>query len=143
MSLELQPVAARAEKGLRAAGYLIDVLPAILLGLFGIIPIVGPIIAGFLLAPYWLLRDVTGASIGKLILGLKVARKDGQPATVGARVLRNLTLAIGPGLLIIPILGYVLGPVTAFIAVSVETILLLSSGERLGDRMAGTTVVKR
>ena len=48
-----------ADKGTRVAGYLIDVLPAIFLGLFGLIPFLGPIIAGLLLTPYWLFRDVT------------------------------------------------------------------------------------
>jgi NAD(P)-dependent dehydrogenase (short-subunit alcohol dehydrogenase family) len=50
-SLELQSAATHADKGLRAAGYLIDVLPAIVLGLFGMIPMIGPIMAGLLLAP--------------------------------------------------------------------------------------------
>jgi uncharacterized RDD family membrane protein YckC len=142
-SIQLQSGVAYADKGLRAAGYLIDVLPAIVLGLFGMIPMIGPIMAGLLLAPYWLLRDLTGASLGKLILKTRVVRKDCQPSAVGARVLRNLPLAIGPAFLIIPILGYVLGPAIAFIAVLVETILVLSNGERLGDRIAGTTVIKK
>lgn len=140
---ELQSGVAYADKGLRAAGYLIDVLPAIVFGLFGMIPWIGSIIAGLLLTPYWLLRDVTGASLGKLILRTSVVRKDGQPSAVGARILRNLPLAIGPAFLIIPLLGYVLGPAIAFIAFLIETILVLSNGERLGDRIAGTTVIKR
>ena len=66
--LSLDAVRAPADKGTRVAGYLIDVLPAIVLGLFGLIPIMGPIMAGLMLTPYWLLRDVTGSSLGKLIL---------------------------------------------------------------------------
>lgn len=132
-----------ADKGIRVAGYLLDVIPAMVLGLVGIIPIVGVIIAGFLLAPYWLLRDIAGASLGKLVLGTKVVRKDGQPASAGARVLRNLPLAIGPALLIIPLLGYVVGPSVAVIIVLTEAILLLSQGDRIGDRLAGTTVVRK
>src|SRR5580765_538090 len=100
----------QADKGVRAVGYLIDVLPAIVIGLFGLIPVIGIIIAGFLLAPYWLLRDIAGASLGKLLLGTTVVRKDGQAASVGARIMRNLPLAIGPAFLIIPVLGYFLGP---------------------------------
>jgi len=129
-----------ADKGIRAAGYLIDVLPGIVIGLFGFIPIIGPMIAGFLLAPYWLLRDVTGASLGKLVLKTKVVRKDLQPASVGARVLRNLPLAIGPAFLIIPLLGYFLGPSITGVIVLIETIFVLTQGERVGDRIAGTTV---
>ena len=51
--------------------------------------------------------------------------------------------AIGPAFLIIPFLGYFLGPATAGIAVLVERIMLLTQGERVGDRIAGTTVIKK
>ncbi len=114
-----------------------------MIGLFGLIPYVGNIFAGLLLTPYWLLRDITGASLGKLLLGTTVVRKDGQPATVGARVLRNLPLAIGPAFLIIPLLGYLVGPPIAGLMVLIEGILVLTQGERLGDRMAGTAVMKK
>jgi uncharacterized RDD family membrane protein YckC len=136
-------VATPVDKGIRVAGYLIDVVPAVVLGLFGLIPVVGPIIAGLLLAPYWLLRDAAGASLGKLVLGSRIALKNGAPATIGARILRNLPLAIGPAFLIIPFLGYFLGPLIAGAAILVETILLLRVGERLGDKFAGTIVVKK
>jgi len=134
---------AGAEKGLRVAGYLIDVIPAIFLGLVGLIPIAGPIMAGLLLTPYWLLRDVFGASLGKLALGMRIVRPDGQPASTAARVLRNLPLMIGPALLLIPFLGYVLGPAVAGIVVLTEGILVLTQGARLGDRIAGTVVRRR
>jgi len=140
---ELEAAQVAADKGIRVAGYLIDVLPAIVLGLFALIPIMGPIMAGLLLAPYWLLRDITGSSLGKLILRTMVVRKDGQPASTGARILRNLPLALGPAFLIIPFLGYFLGPATAGVTMLVEAIMLLSQGERVGDRIAGTTVVKK
>lgn len=135
--------AALADKSSRVAAYFIDVIPAIVLGLFGFIPVVGVIIAGLLLTPYWLLRDVTGASLGKHVLGLRVSQRNGLPAGIGARVLRNIPLAIGPSLLIIPLLGYLLGPPVACVMVLVETILLLAQGERLGDKLAGTTVVRK
>lgn len=133
----------RADKGIRVVGYLIDVVPAIFLGLFGFIPIAGAIIAGLLLTPYWLLRDIGGASLGKMILKLRVVRNDGQPAGVGARVLRNVPLAIGPAFLIIPLLGYVLAPPIAGVIILVEGIMLLTQGDRVGDRISGTTVIKR
>jgi uncharacterized RDD family membrane protein YckC len=133
-----------ASKGERAAAYIIDVIPAALAGLmFGWIPFVGAMIAGFILAPYWLLRDITGASIGKLVLGLRVVAKDNQEASIGKRVLRNLPLAIGPALLVIPIVGYIVAPFVALPISLVEIILLFSQGERLGDKLAGTSVVYR
>ena len=140
--LTLTPPA--TDVGLRAGGYLLDVIPAVIVGLaIGWIPIVGAVIAGFILLAYWLLRDVTGNSMGKLILGLQVVRKDGSPSTVRDRILRNLTIATGPALLIIPLAGYVIAPPVAGILILTETILLLAKKERLGDMLAGTTVVKK
>jgi len=132
-----------ASPGIRAAGYLIDLIPACMLGLFGMIPLLGAIIAGLLLLPYWLLRDITGRSLAKMLLGLAVVNKDGSPATTGARILRNVPIAIGPGLLIIPLLGYVLAPIFAFLLISTEVVMLLTQRNRLGDRLAGTTVIRR
>lgn len=131
-----------ADKGIRVAGYLIDCIPAILLSLFIFIPIIGAVIAGLLLTPYWLLRDIGGASLGKMVLKLRVVRSDGQPSSVGSRVIRNIPIAIGPAMLIIPMIGYVLSPIGS-ILILIEMIMLLTQGDRMGDRLAGTTVVRR
>jgi uncharacterized RDD family membrane protein YckC len=99
--------------------------------------------AGLLLGPYWLLRDIGGASLGKLALGMRVVSQNGQPASKGARVLRNLPLIAAPLCMLIPILGYVLVLPVGAIVLLVEGIMLLSQGSRLGDKMAGTVVVKK
>ena len=137
------PVPLAADKGIRVAGYFLDVLPTLLLVLVAWIPFVGIILAGLCLTPYWLLRDVTGASLGKLLLGLKVVGRDGQPSTPGARILRNLPIAVGPMCMLIPVLGYFLALPVAGIMVLTEGVMLLSQGERLGDRLAKTAVVKK
>ena len=130
--------------GLRTGAYLIDVIPAVIVSLaVGWIPIVGAIMVGFILLAYWLLRDITGSSLGKLVLGLTVVRKDGSPSGPKDRILRNLSIAIGPALLIIPLAGYAIAPPIAGILVLTEAVLLLSKKERLGDMLAGTTVVKK
>jgi uncharacterized RDD family membrane protein YckC len=130
--------------GLRVGAYLIDVIPAILAGLaVGWIPIVGAVMLGFILFAYWLLRDITGSSIGKLVLGLRVVKKDGSPSGIKERILRNLPIAAGPGLLIIPLAGYAIAPPMAGILILTESVLLLAKNERLGDMLAGTTVVKK
>ncbi len=80
----------------------------------------------------WLgLRDLTGAGPGKMMAGIKVVdAKTGEALTVAQGFIRNLLLYI-PFVLVI---GYI-----------VELIVLLSSsaqtGQRLGDKMAGTKVV--
>lgn len=132
-----------ADKWLRVAGYLIDVVPAVVIGLIGLIPFIGIMIAGFFLTLYWLLRDITGASLGKLLLGMRVTFPDGQPSTTGARVIRNLPLIAAPAVMMVPILGYFLVIPTSAIVTLVEGVLLISQGSRLGDRMAGTMVVKK
>lgn len=129
--------------GIRVAAYLIDVIPALILGLIGIVPIIGQFFAGVFLGCYWLLRDVRGASLGKLMLGLMVVGRDGRPATTSARIRRNVPLCVGPFLLAIPILGYAIGGIVALIAFVVEVIMLLTQGQRMGDTMAGTAVVRK
>jgi uncharacterized RDD family membrane protein YckC len=133
--------------GIRVAAYLIDVVPAIILGLIcgviGLIPIIGQIIGGALLGCYWLFRDYNGASLGKLLLGLVVVRTDGQPSSTDERIKRNLPLSIGGFLLAIPLIGYFVAVPIAVLISLIEAIMLLTQGYRLGDRLAGTTVVRK
>ncbi len=132
-----------ADLGIRLCAYLIDCISALFIGLFNLIPIAGAVICGLLATPYWLLRDVTGASLGKLVLGIRVVSKDGGNSTVGQRVLRNLTLAIGPALLIIPLLGILLAAIIGGVIGLVEIIFILTQRERVGDRFAKTVVVRK
>ncbi len=138
------PTAAATQdiRGLRVAAYLIDVLPTLLVGLFGLIPLIGLMIVGFFLLPYWLLRDITGGSLGKLLLGLRVVAATGGPSSAGQRIVRNLPLVVAPGLMMIPLLGYLLAIPAGLIVVVAEAIVLLTQGNHLGDRLAGTTVIK-
>ena len=146
-SLESAPaanlaLATAAPRGVRFVGFLIDFIPAILLVVFlSFIPIIGPILGGLLLAPYWLLRDVFGRSLGKTLAGERIVGRDGNPAPASARVLRNLPFVIGPAIMVLPVIGYV-GIVINMVLVLGESIFLLSQGSRMGDKLAGTTVVK-
>lgn len=77
---------------------------------------------GFFLEGYW-----DGYTVGKKLLGIKVVKEDGSPCTYGSALLRNL-LEIIDGLFY-----YVVG------------FIFMASGDmrqRLGDRIAGTVVVK-
>ena len=135
-----------ASKGQRFVAYLIDLVPIVVLG----------VIAGYSMgtmgqsgtinwvgAAYLLLRDAGGASVGKLIVGLRVVGSDGGRASLGSRVLRNVTLALGPALMAMPLPAGIseggvegLGSMVAF----VDVVFLLMGGLRLGDRIAGTSV---
>jgi uncharacterized RDD family membrane protein YckC len=125
----------------RIVATFIDGLIAIPIGLIGIIPIVGQIVSGVALGCYWLFRDAKGFSIGKKVMKLQVISKNGGPATPDQMTKRNIPLCIGAFLSAIPIIGWFLGIVQA-LALIIELIFLLTKGERYGDQMASTTVVK-
>lgn len=73
-----------------------------------------------------LLRDAfSGRSIGKLIMGLELKRGNGSRVGVTISLLRNLPL-------VIPVLN----------VVEVAIALFSEKGRRIGDRIAGTTVVE-
>ena len=68
-----------------------------------------------------------GASLGKMALGLRVVKMDGSPIGWKESIIRNLLLFIDEGLIV------------------VGAIFIWSSPQRqrLGDRAAGTIVVRR
>jgi uncharacterized RDD family membrane protein YckC len=125
----------------RVIGFLIDILPVLPFGLLNLIPIAGPILFGVVVAPYWLLRDITGASLGKRVLGMRVRTERGERASMFATVLRNLPLAGPYFFLLVPLIGPLLTAAFGTIAVLIEIIALVARGRRIGDLIAGTTVV--
>ncbi|WP_276279151.1 RDD family protein [Halorussus caseinilyticus] len=95
-------------------------------GSFGLIGLllgfVGSVFYGFFLEGYW-----DGYTVGKKLLGIKVVKEDGSECGYGSAFLRN-ALEIIDGLFY-----YVVG------------FIFMASGDkrqRLGDRIAGTVVVK-
>ncbi|MBI4317260.1 MAG: RDD family protein [Chloroflexi bacterium] len=75
-----------------------------------------------------LMEGYLGATVGKMVLGLRVVKEDGSPCGLGAAFIRNL-LRIIDGLF-----GYLVG-----------AILIWNSDkrQRLGDRLAKTVVVAK
>lgn len=135
----------RASLGIRVLGYIIDILPTFFVMVIALIPIVGQILAGLVLITYWLLRDIGGASLGKLALGYQVVRADGQPSSGAQRVVRNLTFVPAPLIIMIPIpfLSLAIGAAVGFVVIVTELVFLLATGNRAGDILAGTRVVKK
>lgn len=129
-----------ASTGRRVWSYIIDMLITFLLMPFVFVPILGQIFFGVLLALFWLFRDAAGASPGKLLLGMRVVHNSGDEYRVRPRIMRNLTLFIGPLLFAIPILGYFIGIPVCLIMILTEITMLLTTGRRLGDRLGDTTV---
>jgi uncharacterized RDD family membrane protein YckC len=151
------PAAAKTDLTKRFLAYLIDVIPAIIIGvIFGLIPFIGGPLAGILVGGYWLVRDgldldfADKRSIGKKVMKLRPVRLDGQPMDINTSVKRNLPLAIycvGYLLWVVPVLGHLVSlPIFAIggIITLIEAVLVATDaeGRRWGDKMAGTKVVE-
>jgi uncharacterized RDD family membrane protein YckC len=88
-----------------------------------------PLLVLLWLAYYLVLEGLYGASIGKMLLGLCVVRLDAQPLGITSIVRRNLFRLVD----VLPA-GYLIGGLS---------VLLSGGSQRLGDMVAGTTVVRR
>jgi uncharacterized RDD family membrane protein YckC len=94
------------------------------------------VVGRLLVAAYLLLRDAGGMSPGKRRMKLRVVAAGGAEATPGQRVLRNVTIAAAPISAGIPVAVQ-----AAWLLVLLETVLVMSGRNRLGDLLAHTTVV--
>jgi uncharacterized RDD family membrane protein YckC len=128
--------------GPRLGALLIDMLCAIPLAILAIIPFLG-IIGAPLACAYWISRDAFfgGQSIGKKVVGLKVIKPDGSPFLWADSVKRNIVY-FALLVLMIPVYGiffnaFLSGPLSI-----AELILVVTGGQRLGDRMGNTYVVR-
>lgn len=127
----------RADLTTRAVAGLIDLL--LVIGLARL-----PDVLGFLSATgYILIRDglLDRRSIGKKLLGLRVAASEGSRPTASFRdsIIRNAPLVAAYFLFLVPYAGWVLGP----LALGVECLTALgdNAGMRIGDLLARTLVV--
>ncbi len=77
---------------------------------------------------YVFFEGMFGATLGKMLIGLKIVRLDGERIGYKEAVIRTIMRLID----MLP----------AFYIVGVLSILLSSRNQRLGDRVAGTLVVK-
>jgi len=100
-------------------------LAAVIDGVIAWVPSLIPVLGAIISSSYLLLKDgimyqVTGdedwknKSIGKKLLNLEVVRLDGEDVDLMTSVKRNIPLTIGSFIAIIPILGWLIGPVVAF-----------------------------
>lgn len=133
----------KADLGKRIIAAIID---GVIAGVAGFIPVIGAL-AG---AAYMLVRDgleidfMDLRSLGKKVMKLRPVRVDGQPMDLVTSIKRNIPFAIGPLIMIVPILGWIIGPIVAMVIGIVEIILVLTDdeGRRMGDRFAETKVIE-
>jgi len=139
---------AQPEKITRFLALLID---SVLTMVVSWIPVLGPLLG----AGYFLVRDgltldfMNQRSIGKHVMGLKVARAGGQPMDIETSAKRNWMFAIG-GLTAlvaeIPLIGWLLSLPISLVALGIVLyeayrVLTRADQKRWGDDTAGTTVV--
>ncbi len=107
-----------------------------------VVPPVG-ILAGLL---YLAVADGVqkGQSLGKMVFGLEVLREDSTPCDLKSSIYRNLPFELALIFAAVPILGWILLVIVGIPILLIETWLVIADdrGSRLGDRIAGTTVVE-
>lgn len=120
------------------------------------VPVVIPVIGAILSVLYLLFKDGImyqltkdnnwkNRSIGKKLLNLEVVTLDGKDVDLTISAKRNIPLTIGSLIMIIPLIGWLIGPVVAVIVAGVELIVFITDkdGRRLGDKFANTMVVNQ
>ena len=139
--MEQSPDLHKASVLKRIMARLVDGLVAWALAL--IIPPVG-ILAGLI---YLAAADgfQKGQSLGKMVFGLEVLTRDGQPCDLKASLYRNIPFVLALLFAAVPLLGWILLVIAGIPILLIELWLVVVDdfGSRLGDRIAGTVVVER
>lgn len=131
------------------------IIASLIDGVIASVLIYVPVLGGIVSTIYMLIKDTIAyevtknpdfknRSVGKKIMGLEVISLDGQDIDWTISLKRNLPIAIGSVLSIVPIIGWILGGIIGFIISIIEVILVLTDGRgrRLGDKWANTQVVE-
>ncbi len=137
MAADPQPEKASVLK--RVMARIVDLLVAWALALF--LPPVGIMLGLVYLAVADGLQR--GQSLGKMVFGLDVIKKDGLPCDLKASLYRNLPFILFFLFAAIPVLGWILLVIVGLPLLIIEVWLVAvdERGERLGDRIADTHVV--
>ena len=85
-----------------------------------------------------------GQSLGKMVFGLEVVTSDGSPCDLKASIYRNIPFELALLFAAVPFLGWILLIIVGIPILLIELWLIIAdhNGSRLGDRIAGTTVVE-
>lgn len=130
--------------------FLAALIDGLVAGVLSLVPFVGFLAGGvYTLTKDRIMYELTknpdyrNRSLGKKLLRLKVVRLDGGPVDMAVSAKRNLPLAVGEIIGIVPVLGWIFGPVLGLVMTVLELLFVLLDplGRRLGDRWAGTQVV--
>ena len=85
-----------------------------------------------------------GQSLGKMVFGLEVISADGSPCDLKESIYRNLPFELALLFAAVPLLGWILLIIAGIPILLIELWLVVAdhNGMRLGDRIAGTTVIE-
>jgi len=85
-----------------------------------------------------------GQSLGKMVFGLEVVTSDGAPCDLKSSIYRNIPFELALLFLAVPLLGWILLVIAGIPILLIELWLVIAdhNGSRLGDRIAGTTVIE-
>lgn len=85
-----------------------------------------------------------GQSLGKMVFGLEVVTSDGTPCDLKNSIYRNIPFELALLFAAIPLLGWILLIIAGIPILLIELWLVIADhdGHRLGDRVAGTTVIE-
>ena len=85
-----------------------------------------------------------GQSLGKMVFGLEVIMPDGSPCDVRSSIYRNIPFELALLFAAVPLLGWILLIIAGIPILLIELWLVIADhdGHRLGDRVAGTTVIE-
>ena len=136
--------AVKADLGKRAVAAIVD------WAITWVVALIIPFLGGIIGAAYILLRDgfnisfMDRRSLGKKLLKLRPTTLDGSPVDLVVSMKRNWVFAVGPLLMIFPIVGWILGSIIGLVLGIIEIILVLTDpeGRRMGDKMANTKVIE-
>lgn len=85
-----------------------------------------------------------GQSLGKMVFGLEVVTSEGAPCDLKSSIYRNIPFELALLFLAVPLLGWILLVIAGIPILLIELWLVIAdhNGSRLGDRIAGTTVIE-
>lgn len=85
-----------------------------------------------------------GQSLGKMVFGLEVIQPNGSPCDMKSSVYRNIPFELALLFAAVPLLGWILLIIAGIPILLIELwlVILDHNGLRLGDRIAGTTVIE-
>ena len=85
-----------------------------------------------------------GQSLGKMVFGLEVVTSSGSPCDLKSSIYRNIPFELALLFAAIPLLGWILLIIAGIPILLIELWLVIAdhNGSRLGDRIAGTTVIE-